>query len=320
MYKFSEGARVVFYGDSITQNGRWLRRVYDYYLRTAKIKCEMYNFGVSGNSAKRAYARIDGIYRFNPTDVVIMFGMNDVAYTSYNNGALTEEKLKEIRAYRDDNFSYYEKICEELSSKGIRLVFCTPTIYDEISDIDEPIHLGALGAAREYADRVLNLAKKYGNNVVELNLFFFEKQKQAYKKGFSFIGADRVHPTNVGHELMARYFLFSQGFDVKYDLSFEEFEKASEEPFSAWEDKRFELEKIAKRCDYTRYDYFWNVKGTEEIIKRAQNAIDTHEAASWAKGETLDYVEGCFRDFILYHDDAEKALEEYIAFTKTVKV
>ena len=58
MYRFSEGARVVFFGDSITHGGAWLRRIYDYYLTQAKIRCEMYNFGVSGNTAERGYARI----------------------------------------------------------------------------------------------------------------------------------------------------------------------------------------------------------------------------------------------------------------------
>ena len=318
MYKFKEGARVVFYGDSITHGGIWLRRVYDYYLNVAKIKCEMYNFGVSGNTAKRAYARINRIYDFDPTDVVIMFGMNDVSYSSFNkDGGFSDEELKRIRDTRDENFEYYKKICAELSEKGINIIFCTPTVYDELSDIETKTNFGAVGAIKEYADRVVNLAKNYGNNVVDFNTAFFNGQKRAYKEGHSLISGDRVHPNKAGYELMAKYFLFCQGFDVKYDLDYAGLEKESVKPFSAWEEERHALEEKAKSCDYARYDYFWLIKDEDELVAATKRALETHEAASWAQGDTLDYVEGCFKNFLKDHEKVEDALKEYIAFTKT---
>ena len=136
MYKFKEGSVVVFYGDSITNNGAWVRRVYDYYLTTAKIKCLMYNHGVSGNSSERAYARIDKVFEVGPTDVVIMFGMNDVSYSSFNKGGFTDDDVKRIREHRDRNFECYKKIVAELSGKGVNIIFCTPTCCDELSDTE----------------------------------------------------------------------------------------------------------------------------------------------------------------------------------------
>ena len=319
MYKFTENSRVVFFGDSITHGGLWTRRVYDYYFHDAKIKCEMYNFGVSGNTAEKGYARIDRIYKFDPTDVVIMFGMNDVSYGSFSRLPLTEEKLKERRDYRDRNFSFYQKISKELSGKGINLIFCTPTVYDELSDIEEFNCIGALGAIKEYADRVQNLASKYGGNVVDFTSLSFEFQKRAFKKGLSLIRADRVHPTEAGHELMSRYFLHEQGFDVEYDLPIEELIEKSKAPFSPLEEKRHEYEIKAKSCDFTRFDYFWQEKDLDVIAEKAEKALLTHEASSWAKGSTLDYVEGCFRSFLQNYKNVEKYIDDYIAFVKSAK-
>ena len=317
MYKFKEGSVVVFYGDSITNNGLWVRRVYDYYLNTAKIKCLMYNLGVSGNSSERAYARIDKVFEVEPTDVVIMFGMNDVSYSSFNKGGFTDDDVKALREHRDRNFVCYKKIVEELSERGINLVFCTPTGCDELSDTETPNPLGVNGAIKEISDRMLELAKSYGGNVIDFNAAFFEAHKRAYKEGGSLIGNDRVHPNAVGYEFMAKYFLFSQGFDIKYDLTYGELKKESEKPYSAWEEKRRELELKAKACDYARYDYFWNIKGEDELVAAVEKAIETHEASSWAKGDVLKGVEQMFKDFLNGREDAGKYYDEYIAYTKT---
>ena len=317
MYKFKEGSVVVFYGDSITNHGAWVRRVYDYYLNTAKIKCEMYNLGVSGNSSERAYARIDKVFKLNPTDVVVMFGMNDVSYSSFNKGGFTDEDVKTIREHRDRNFVCYKKIIEELSAKGINIVFCTPTICDELSDGEERNPLGVNGAIKELSDRMFELSKSYGGNVIDFNTAFFEAHKRAFKEGGSLIGRDRVHPNAAGYDFMANYFLYSQGFDVKYESSYSELVKGSEKPYSEWEVKRYELEEKAKICDYARYDYFWNIKGEDELIAAVKKAIETHEASSWAKGDTLTYVENCFKEFLSERENANKYYEEYVAYTKT---
>ena len=39
MFQFSKDSVVCFVGDSITANGGWIRRIYDYYRLTEKIPC-----------------------------------------------------------------------------------------------------------------------------------------------------------------------------------------------------------------------------------------------------------------------------------------
>ena len=79
MYKFEENSTVCFFGDSITYNGLWLRRIYSYYRNVLGKKFELYNCGVPGSTATEALGRMDeALLNFHPTDVVIMFGMNDV--------------------------------------------------------------------------------------------------------------------------------------------------------------------------------------------------------------------------------------------------
>ena len=80
MYKFSKNAVVCFLGDSITARGRWICRVLDYY-RKVQPGCTLktFNCGRSGGNATVAVKRmVTDLFPYKPTDVVIMFGMNDV--------------------------------------------------------------------------------------------------------------------------------------------------------------------------------------------------------------------------------------------------
>ena len=97
MDKFENGSRVVFFGDSITARGTWMRRVLEYYRKNTDIRFEMYNAGVSGDNATNATSRIyDTVLSYEPTDVVVMFGMNDVErnyYTEFpSDTAVTERR------------------------------------------------------------------------------------------------------------------------------------------------------------------------------------------------------------------------------------
>ena len=317
MYRFKEGARVCFYGDSITHGGIWIRRISDYYLNTAKIKCEMYNFGVSGNTAERAYARIDKLLAIKPTDVVVMFGMNDVARWFYDCRPLTDEILTTRRNESQKNLDIYKKILKEIKDAGANIIFCTPTPYEELCDTEIPTTIGMSGAIKEYGDRVLEMAKDYGNNVVDFNIELFKAQKQAFLKGNSLIRPDHVHPNEVGHEFMARFFLKEQGFDVELPYDYARLEELSKLPFSEWEEERFRLEHEAKRTEYPRYDVWWNVKDEKQLIELVKDTLENHRSASWAKGDTLKFVEGCYKDFLDLYDTEEERLQNYYTFVKT---
>ena len=71
MYQFTKDSTVCFLGDSITANGGWIRRIYDYYRLERKIPCRLYNCGVPGDRAEHALWRLEEtVFCYEPTDVV----------------------------------------------------------------------------------------------------------------------------------------------------------------------------------------------------------------------------------------------------------
>src|SRR5438045_4051571 len=71
--------RVAFFGDSITHQDLYTTFVATYYLNfKPELNLSFLNAGVGGNKLADAIARVDrDLVPFNPTAIVIFFGMND---------------------------------------------------------------------------------------------------------------------------------------------------------------------------------------------------------------------------------------------------
>ena len=76
---FGNGDRVVFWGDSITHGGSYVKMLADFYLtRYPDRAVRFYNAGVGGDNAGAARTRFEeDVRRWDPTVVALMFGMND---------------------------------------------------------------------------------------------------------------------------------------------------------------------------------------------------------------------------------------------------
>lgn len=118
MRRFDKNARVVFLGDSITHNWTWVAAIYKYYQDYVDSSVSMYDCGSAGGTAKDAwlYRNID-LYRYDPTHVHIMFGVNDIGRSHYRDDATPDD----IKA-RNERMQIYRKsmtdIVEELLSKN----------------------------------------------------------------------------------------------------------------------------------------------------------------------------------------------------------
>ncbi len=310
MYKFTENSRVCFFGDSITHNGRYIRRVYDYYRNTLGIKLEMYNCGISGNRAGNALKHMEEtVLSHNPTDVVISFGMNDIEYFDYEETVADEELVKKRRASIDRGYNNIKTIAEKLSSRGIRVSFTTPTAYDEISDIEATVNRGTYGALYELRSRVINLAKSYDDNVVDFTIPMFEAIKVQYKVGKSPIGPDRIHPTNEGQEIMAALFLKAQGFDVEVTYDDDKLKEILAKGHDEWEEKRFNLEVEAKKGEFVRYVLHADIKDIEEVKKVAKQELEKEED---------EYVSGELKYMIDSWEKREALQKQLIEHTKSI--
>ena len=213
MNRFPDHARVLFIGDSITCNGRWIAHVYDYYLRhfpDADIR--VYNSGISGGSvtsALRYFEPYNGA-QFRPTHAVVMLGMNDVGLGLYALGEGEEDFTDKQLARRKETIDAYEvglrRLVELLEGRGVCVTLVTPTCYDE-SQLPRKLDKVGGDAALEYLGEInRRLAAEKGLDFVNLHAPF-----RLLNAACTLIGPDRVHPTPAGQAVMARLFLAAQG-------------------------------------------------------------------------------------------------------------
>lgn len=309
MHQFKDGDRVCFFGDSITHAGYFIRRVYDYYRNTLGVKLEMYNCGVSGNHAFHAIARMEkSLLNFEPTHVVVNFGMNDCGMWLYDGRKVDDECIRQRREQIDGCLKNLKTIADTLTEKGINVIFCVPTIYDELTESDSFCLEGHQAGLKEFGDRVKVLAENYGGNVIDFNKPMLELNKKLFKEGKTLINDDRIHPSLCGHEFMAQIFLKEQGFDIKLAESLEELEEIANKPYDEWETRRFDLEQESKASEWVDLCMFYNLT-EEEILEKLPEFI---------KKETNQYVIGCCNNYIEKRHLRPTLYKELLEYTKSI--
>lgn len=215
--KFVDGDRVAFIGDSITHSGSYHAFVYTYYLtRFPDLRVTFYNCGISGDSAGGANARFDwDILPTRPTAATIMLGMNDVGRDAYGVESPTEELLKRRKATLDWYQQNMIRLIDKLQAQNVRITLITPSPYDQTANVKEKNLFGvndALAACGQFAKET---AQQRGLGLIDFNtqLTALNAEYQKSDPTKTLIGADRVHPGELGHFLMAYYFLKAQGME-----------------------------------------------------------------------------------------------------------
>ncbi len=213
--QFQTGDVVALIGDSITHGRKWHRYVYSYYLtRFPDRQVRFVNEGIAGDSAGGALRRLDwDILPEHPNVATIFLGMNDVGRGYYKVNA--DEKTIAARQTALDN---YRKNMDELSAKllanGVkRLVYVTPSPYDDTAEMEAENFPGVNGALAQCGRYGAELAAKYGGSVIDLNgpMTALNLERQKADPKFTLIGPDRVHPGDVGMMVIAYTFLRAQG-------------------------------------------------------------------------------------------------------------
>lgn len=268
MYKFSKDAVVCFLGDSITARGRWICRVLDYY-REVQPGCTLktFNCGRSGGNATVAVKRmVTDLFPYKPTDVVIMFGMNDVCHELYSCENVTEDILKERVRVMEEYENSMATIAKTLSDMGANLIFCTPTPTD-VDQINEEQYKPGGKLALQWASRIVKkLAENYGGHVVDFQSEFSYMIDTLRKEDLhnNIIAGDRTHPTECGEEVMANLFLRAQGFDLPLYEKMEEWKKASERPFSDHTQPIYDISMLLRALAFVEWGLLRDAKNDEE--------------------------------------------------------
>jgi len=201
-FELRDGDRVVFYGDSITD-----QRLYTVFTeafvvtRFPRLRVTFIHSGwdgdrVTGGDGGPIDLRLErDVVSFKPTVLTIMLGMNDGRY----------------RAFDDELFGTYTRGYEHIVSSvrkalpGIRITAIQPSPFDDVTR--PPKFAGGYNAVViRYGRFVKEVAERDGLTVADLNtpmLAMLEKAKESDPELAQKIIPDRIHPGEGGHLIMA---------------------------------------------------------------------------------------------------------------------
>ena len=201
-FYLKDGDRVVFYGDSITDQRLYTTFAETYVLtRFPKLKIDFIHSGwggdrVTGGGGGKIDVRLRrDVIAYKPTVMTIMLGMNDASYQLFK------------PAIFDTYAKGYGHIIEVLKDElpNLHLTLIVPSPFDDVSR--PPQFEGGYNAVLlKYGEFVKNLAKTSGATVADLNASVVEATKKAFAKDPELakrLNPDRIHPAPAGQLLMA---------------------------------------------------------------------------------------------------------------------
>lgn len=206
--------RVVFYGDSITDNATYCRDVEDYIVtHYPNLDVRFFNAGMSGDRVTGGgLGPIDerltrDLFSRKPTVITIMLGMNDGGY----------------RAFSDDLFATYQAGYRHIADRihreapNARVWIMLPSPYDNVTRPDQRQVAGYNEVLLRYADWLRGFAKDQGFGIVDENgpmvSMLTDMNRSAPDTAAQLI-RDRIHPGWQADYLMAREILDAWGESV----------------------------------------------------------------------------------------------------------
>ncbi|MFD1175070.1 GDSL-type esterase/lipase family protein [Paenibacillus puldeungensis] len=226
------GKRIVFLGDSITENGTYIRDLDAFFLKhLPQHRLEWINLGVSSETAAGTseashpfprpcvHERLErALQESKPDWVFICYGMNDGIYHPY-----TAERFE---VYREGMCRAAEKVRQA----GARLIWMTPPPFDissvngevqpdgaEDYSFDKPFikYNEVLG---RYATWVREYADEQGETVVDIRKPLMELIGTKREANSDYRYGDGIHPEEDGHWVIARTTL-STVFHIELERS-----------------------------------------------------------------------------------------------------
>lgn len=205
-FYLKDGDRVVFYGDSITE-----QRLYSTFAETfvvtrfPKLSVEFVHSGwggdrVSGGGGGDINTRLNrDVFAYKPTVVTVMLGMNDGAYRAFDEGI--------FKTYEAGLRAMVARVGSTLP--GVRMTLIQPSPYDDVTSAPK-FPGGYNGVLTRYAEAVRDIAAANHQLTADFNgpvVAMLEKAKAADAALATKIIPDRVHPSDAGHLIMAEQLL-----------------------------------------------------------------------------------------------------------------
>lgn len=193
--------RVVVIGDSISdvkfnkRNRRKLKGAHSYPLLLKKAfpaDAAFYFAGIASNRSYHVYDRFTrDCIRHNPDLVVLMIGVND---------AWQEYVPRDYPPCRRPFRQHYAELLRRLNAElDCDVILATPFLIDTVAE-KRPFR----AFVERYAQTIAELAAPYGYRVVNMQEVF---DRAALTCAPAELATDGIHPTDLGHQVIARELL-----------------------------------------------------------------------------------------------------------------
>jgi len=189
--------RVVFFGDSITEQGAkdsgYIVLIGDMLKeRGLGAQYDLIGAGISGNKVYDLYLRMDSdVVMKDPNVVFIYIGVNDVWHKATSGTGTDAIKFERV----------YTAIIRKLQQKNIRVILCTPATIGEKKEYTNQQD----GDMNYYSEIIRNLAKKFNCQLIDLRSIFheYDAQNNPDNKDRGILTRDGVHLNGKGNTLVA---------------------------------------------------------------------------------------------------------------------
>jgi lysophospholipase L1-like esterase len=196
--------RVVFYGDSITEQGRYVAFVETYVItRFPDLNVRFINSGWAGDWVVGGGGKVDqrlarDVLANKPTVATFMLGMNDAAYQDFDT------------AFFDVYAKGYQHLLDSLrqSLPNLRITLLEPSPFDDVTRPPQyALHDGGYNKVIvRYGQFVRELTQQQNLDIIDMNaplVAVLEKARVADQALAEKIIPDRIHPSAAGGLVMA---------------------------------------------------------------------------------------------------------------------
>jgi lysophospholipase L1-like esterase len=199
-----DGDRVVFFGDSITEQRLWTRYVAQCVrCRYPERDVRFFNAGWGGDTARGGRARLArDVLELKPSVVLLFFGMNDGGYRAPDPAVAA--------TYREN----LAAIAAELRAKGVRVIVMSPGCVDDAArpPLAAAHYNDTLEALAKLAQSV---AKETGSTFVDVHRPMRDYLDARRQAGIAAsLVPDGVHPNDEGHLYVASVVLKGLGLET----------------------------------------------------------------------------------------------------------
>ena len=204
----SSNKKVIFLGDSITQNAVINSKDFKGFIslleENVNQNTELIGKGIGGDKVSDLLTRYrDDVIKLNPDIVFIYIGINDV-WHKYDYGTGTDIDLYE---------NGLRQIINDLKENGVEIILCTPTLIGEnkgeftlvnqFKDIETMEIMN--NDLDDYSDVIRKLSKEFDTKLLDLRKIFmqFISENNPENKSKGVLTTDGVHLNNLGSKLIA---------------------------------------------------------------------------------------------------------------------